>query len=106
MSDSVQVRFIPSCDIHAGKHETVPAFADARMRTGQWANMCQSCFDYYGVGLGTGKGQRYVLATDKPVLSAAQERRAKQSAINEAIESGDFDTVEDLIGDGDLAEWL
>ena len=34
---------------------------DARIRTGQWANMCSSCHRSYGVGLGLGRGQRYML---------------------------------------------
>jgi len=30
---------------------------------GPWANMCQEHFDAYGVGLGTGQGQKYLLAS-------------------------------------------
>ena len=32
---------------------------DCLTRFGGWANLCQSCFNRYGLGLGTGKGQRY-----------------------------------------------
>ena len=51
------------CDIC--KHElkdTVPAFADARLVTGQWAYVCRGHFLQLGVGLGLGKGQRLVIA--------------------------------------------
>lgn len=33
---------------------------DGRTITGQWAWMCNICHKLLGVGLGTGKGQRYV----------------------------------------------
>lgn len=51
------------CDIC--KHElqaTVPAFADARLVTGQWAYVCKGHFLQLGSGLGLGKGQRLVIA--------------------------------------------
>jgi hypothetical protein len=32
---------------------------DAKTRMGPWANMCRACFEVYGVGLGTGLGQKY-----------------------------------------------
>jgi hypothetical protein len=34
-------------------------FIDGRTSLGPWANMCQSCHRRKGVGLGTGKGQKY-----------------------------------------------
>ena len=37
---------------------------DGKTTTGPWANMCESCFRFFGVGLGTGLGQRYVLEAD------------------------------------------
>lgn len=36
---------------------------DGRTRTGYWANMCPSCFNLHGVGLGQGKGQKYDVQT-------------------------------------------
>lgn len=33
---------------------------DGRTKHGPWADMCEECFQLYGVGLGLGKGQRYV----------------------------------------------
>jgi hypothetical protein len=34
-------------------------FVDGRMASGTWANMCSPCHQSYGVGLGTGRGQKY-----------------------------------------------
>lgn len=38
---------------------------DGRTIQGPWANMCQGCFTKYGVGLGVGRGQKYVLVNGK-----------------------------------------
>lgn len=32
---------------------------DAKTCYGPWANMCETCFNTIGVGLGTGLGQQY-----------------------------------------------
>lgn len=34
---------------------------DGRTRRGPWAWMCDQCHEQYGVGLGTGKGQKFEL---------------------------------------------
>jgi hypothetical protein len=34
-------------------------FIDGRTTYGPWALMCESCHGLYGVGLGTGRGQKY-----------------------------------------------
>ena len=34
---------------------------DARTIAGPWANLCENCFKLLGMGLGTGKGQKYKL---------------------------------------------
>lgn len=46
------------CDINTS-HRIKDEFVDGRTRMGPWANMCPSCARTIGVGLGTGKGQRY-----------------------------------------------
>lgn len=57
MSDTVSVReVLPDCHWHPG----VPAAVDGRTHQGPWANMCGSCFELLGVGLGLGRGQRLV----------------------------------------------
>ena len=38
-------------------------FYDFRTQMGPWGCGCEECFDQYGVGLGTGKGQKYDLKT-------------------------------------------
>lgn len=40
--------------------DEVPTCYDGRTEDGPWAWMCVSCFAFKGVGLGTGKGQKYV----------------------------------------------
>ena len=32
-----------------------------------WANMCEKCWRDYGVGLGTGRGQKYDLETKEKI---------------------------------------
>lgn len=56
MSNQVEVVNLPNCDF-CGE----VANYDARTKVGPWANMCQSCFENFGVGLGLGAGQRLVL---------------------------------------------
>lgn len=62
MSDSVKVLEVKFCDIH--KYEMgrpgVVAHYDGKTIKGPWANMCGACFDSYGVGLGTGRGQKLI----------------------------------------------
>lgn len=46
-----------SCDIC---HNPLgPTFVDGKTNRGPWGILCGTCFRYYGVGLGTGKGQMY-----------------------------------------------
>ena len=43
-------------------------FVDGRVVGGSaWALMCPTCFDTYGVGLGTGKGQKYDFETKEKI---------------------------------------
>lgn len=66
MSTEVLVAKLPACDIC--KYDSPPpglpaqvAAYDGKTRTGPWANMCEFHFQQYGIGLGTGKGQRLIL---------------------------------------------
>jgi hypothetical protein len=50
------------CDLAGmvpGKHDMSEGFVDGGTQFGPWANMCLACHKVHGVGLGTGKGQRY-----------------------------------------------
>lgn len=66
---------LPNCYFCELEGKTEPAEYDARTGIGQWAFMCQLHFDQYGVGLGTGKGQKLVLPTKQPdeILSKADK---------------------------------
>jgi len=68
MATSVVITRRPSCDIHKFTFEMpdIPAFFDAKTSVnspgrGRWANMCLTCYNKYGMGLGTGLGQRLIL---------------------------------------------
>lgn len=56
----VEVFELPKCDFCSRK-----AAYDGKTNMGPWANMCKEDFKWHGVGLGTGRGQRLVLAGDK-----------------------------------------
>lgn len=51
------------CDICSGSFENT--MYDGRTVQGPWANMCESCFKQYGVGLGLGRGQKYTKKEDR-----------------------------------------
>lgn len=44
------------CNVCSGAFDGV--MYDANLGRG-WGNVCQKCFNIYGHGLGTGRGQRY-----------------------------------------------
>lgn len=50
-----------NCDICKTDLSTPPIlwFIDGRTKQGPWALMCSQCHYSYGVGLGTGRGQKY-----------------------------------------------
>lgn len=48
------------CDLC--KEDIKDVFYDAKTKMGPWANMCNECYNQYGVGLGMGKGQKYLLS--------------------------------------------
>jgi len=62
---STKVASLPKCDVHIAYRlagaGTVLARYDGATTEGPWANMCQDCFNWKGVGLGTGRGQLLVL---------------------------------------------
>ena len=48
---------LPKCDI-CGK----TAVYDCKTKMGSWGNLCEVCFKTFGIGLGTGKGQKLIEA--------------------------------------------
>lgn len=63
MGESVKVTSVPHCQF-CPTEDRVPAAYDAKTIYGPWANLCQEHFEAYGVGLGAGKGQRYVIVSE------------------------------------------
>ena len=51
-----------TCNTCAGVIEQ--KFVDGRTKHGPWAIMCMECFETFGVGLGTGRGQLYKKMSD------------------------------------------
>ena len=60
MSEQVVVAKFPQCDFCG-----LNGRFDGKTIMGPWANMCRIHFASHGVGLGTGKGQRLVLAEEE-----------------------------------------
>lgn len=56
-----------SCDLcrHGNGHRDKPALYDGKTKMGTWAYMCQRCFIDWGVGLGLGKGQKFIIEEPK-----------------------------------------
>ena len=88
MSDKAYVAALPPCNMHPSRDAAV----DGRTVFGGWANMCEACFKSMGVGLGTGSGQRLVVGEKPPPTKRVQEMSV--------------DELEDLVGDGDLLDFL
>jgi len=57
----------PACNMC----EAVDAAYDGATVYGPWAYMCEPCFGRYGVGLGTGRGQR--IATGNPIATGGRQ---------------------------------
>jgi hypothetical protein len=59
-SDLVEARVhtMPFCDFH----DHCTAQYDFKTTSGPWGNGCENAFREYGIGLGTGLGQKLVLS--------------------------------------------
>lgn len=112
MSIVTLVGRLPLCDfcwadrgIRSDAHYDVNLSAGS-VRTG-WADLCDDHYREVGSPtLGTGHGQRLVKygTAEANEVEAAQPTKAE--AVQRALDAGDWDALEDAIGDGDLAEWL
>lgn len=89
----VYVTALPKCDI-CGKAD---AHYDGKTRLGPWANMCDGCYGIHGTKAST--------LTNEFVVGEAPERD-RHAEVAAAIEAGDWDALEDAIGDGDIADYL
>lgn len=48
-----------ACDICSDPFEGDEPFIDGKTIHGPWGIMCEACHRIHGVGLGTGRGQKY-----------------------------------------------
>jgi hypothetical protein len=53
------------CDICG--EPILDVFIDGKTVQGAWAIMCVPCHGRFGLGLGTGKGQKYLKATSEKI---------------------------------------
>jgi hypothetical protein len=62
VSGKVEVATLPKCDMHEMTGAAAAeAHYDGKTKFGPWAFMCEDCFAAYGIGLGTGRGQKLVV---------------------------------------------
>ena len=64
------------CDICG--EELTKILIDGRTSNGSWAVMCPKCHKIHGVGLGTGKGQKYVRDTEGDFVKV--EKKVKKNS--------------------------
>jgi hypothetical protein len=57
--DVIYIGEVHDCDMCSRELTTV--FYDAKTIQGPWGKLDERCFRIYGVGLGTGRGQKYEL---------------------------------------------
>lgn len=58
MSTETTVTSLPDCDLCAQDGKIEPAAYDGKTTMGPWAFMCLAHWNQYGVGVGTGRGQK------------------------------------------------
>ncbi len=58
MTEKTYINPPKNCDLC--HNEIKGCFYDAKTRMGPWGNLCSTCFGAYGLGLGTGLGQKYM----------------------------------------------
>lgn len=57
------------CDIDGKPFDT--RMYDCKTKSGPWGNICHTCYLKHGVGLGTGRGQKYERQPDGRWLKVA-----------------------------------
>ncbi|QGJ92876.1 hypothetical protein PBI_BEAGLE_119 [Arthrobacter phage Beagle] len=95
------VATLPKCDLCRELGRTTDAHYDGKTKLGPWASMCDEHFEKFGIGLGTGVGQKYVVGEAPKVTE--EERRQK---VQEALRNNSMADLEDAVGDGDIADYL
>lgn len=84
---------IPGCDKQADY--------DAPTVYGPWANLCDDHLESEGATGAHSVGFHFIVGVE-PVVTEKEQR----AAIKSAIEAGDADLVWDLVGDGDLIDFI
>lgn len=80
---TIEVTVIPPCDMCKAMKlgNATPSAVDGRTVFGTWANMCQYCFDTYGIGLGTGLGQ--LLSLKVPTVLGTQSEGGETNVMGD-----------------------
>jgi hypothetical protein len=104
MGTQTTVSTIPNCDVCANAvvPQQVPAYADAKLNIGPWANVCRKHFEQHGCSLGTGRGQELILRTE----SSDQTTRIKDNLKGVDMNNLSFEDFEEIFEDRDPAEFL
>jgi len=89
---------LPKCDFCKEAGTDTDAEYDGKTNIGPWANMCDTHWGQYGMGVGYGTGQRLIVG-EPP----ARDRHAEARA---AAEAGDTEAFFDAVGDGDPMDFL
>lgn len=101
MSEETYVSDAGQCDFCQQSGVTRKAKYDFKTQWGPWAKGCEAHFLNNGIKLGTGFGQR-LIEGEPPERTDSDIR----SDIMAAIEAGDYDAMEDALGDRDIAEFI
>ncbi len=68
----------PKCDICKNLGMYSEALYDGKTMYGLWAYMCEKHFKDYGVGLGTGRGQKLIKRQSLKTWGDVDDRREKK----------------------------
>lgn len=99
MSDTAYITVAKKCAL-CERHAEYDARITKGPHVGQWANLCGSHWQSLTHRtLGTGVGQRLVIGV-RPIKSRSQRQAEALAAINET----DFDSLWELVGDGDVCD--
>jgi hypothetical protein len=78
----------PKCDLCKSKGVDRAAAYDASLTIGCWALVCEQHFQQYGLGLGTGRGQRLVKEPDVVVCEHCGQKYGPPSIVSHVCKEG------------------
>lgn len=100
MGTTAVVAVFPPCQFP--HKEQTPAAYDAATHNGQWAYVCEDHFQSETRRqLGTGKGQKLILAGSTETSDVDRRQAAR-----DALEAGDFEAFEEIVGDEDPIDYM